>query len=83
MKRSRISLDAARIIALTAMLGFVDGRYKVEHGDISRSRIAMVNAAEKMSDASHERAAYLVEFQRGKLTREVLVDATTGRVLPS
>ncbi|MGB8518366.1 MAG: PepSY domain-containing protein [Gallionella sp.] len=83
MNRMKISLDAARIIALTAMLGFVDGRYKVEDSDISRSRIALVNTSKQINDPSLDRAAYLVEFQRGLITKTVLVDARTGKVLPS
>jgi hypothetical protein len=90
MKNLRISLDAARLIALTAMLGFVDGRNRLPDSDLFRSRVALVKTPENtdlskgvMATEQPKRTAYLIEFQRGSRIHEVLVDAFTGRVLTS
>ena len=93
MKRLEISLDAARIIALTAVIGFVDGKFKTEDGSFSRNRIALVTTTAQMSSkvASGDdkpglkpgRAAYLIEIRRGDAIKEVLVDSVTGQILLS
>ncbi len=93
MKKSRISLDAARIIALTAMIGFVDGRYKIDDSHTYRSNIALVRTSSqeisevisrrKKSNSSNDRTAYRIEIRRGDTVQALLVDASTGHVLPS
>jgi len=93
MKTLKISLDAARIIALTAMIGFVDGQRKIEDESFSRSRISLVKTAtyfvfddalpDKPLDIKPDRTAYLVEIRRGDAIKEVLIDAVTGQVLLS
>jgi hypothetical protein len=91
MTALRISLDAARIIALTAAIGFVDGNFKIEDTIFSRNRIALVTSAEQMTSGnalsngkpalSPGRTAYLIEIRHGNAIREVLVDTATGRIL--
>lgn len=86
MKNLTISLDAARLIALTAILGFVDGRDRLPDSDLFRSRVALVKAPQHtatgiLATEQSKRTAYLIEFQRGSRIHEVLVDALTGRVL--
>lgn len=87
MKNFRISLDAARIIALTAMLGFVDDRYKIDAESIFRSRIALVTTPAQVASESGaippDRTAYLFELKRGDSSKAVLVDAYTGQILSS
>ena len=92
MKRLKISLDAARIIALTAVIGFVDGKFKTEDGSFSRNRIALVTTAQMSSKVAsgddkpglkQGRAAYLIEIRRGDAIKEVLVDSVTGQILLS
>ena len=93
MKRPKISLDAARMIALTAMIGFVDGQHKFEDESLSRSRISLVKGSTHFAfeealpgrklNVKPDRLAYLVEIRRGDAIKEVLVDAVTGQVLLS
>lgn len=93
MTTLKISLDAARIIALTAVIGFVDGKFKTEDGSLSRNRIALVTSTAQMTAkaASGRKPpelkpgipAYLVEIRRGDAIKEVLVDSATGRILLS
>ena len=93
MKKLKISLDAARIIALTAVIGFVDGKFKTEDGSFSRNRIALVTTTAQMSSKAASggdkpgvkpgRAAYLIEIRRGGAIKEVLVDSVTGQILLS
>lgn len=93
MTRLRISLEAARIIALTAAIGFVDGNFKIEDNIFFRNRIALVTATEQMTSkvaANNGRpelmpgkTAYLIEIRHGDAVREVLVDSDTGRILLS
>lgn len=90
MTRLRISLDAARIIALTAVIGFVDGSFRIEESISSSNSIALVTVIEQMaakSASSNSKpesrsgsAAYLIEIRHGDTIREVLVDTVTGRV---
>lgn len=44
MKRLRILPGAAGVIALTATIGFVDGKSKIELESFSRGRITLVRA---------------------------------------
>jgi hypothetical protein len=94
MKKLRILPGAAGIIALTATLGFVDGRYEAEAEDYSRSRITLVKTRSHIAATKGERdsrivditpdsTAYLVEVRYGEIFSEVLIDATTGRILSS
>ncbi|OIQ96937.1 hypothetical protein GALL_210030 [mine drainage metagenome] len=93
MTRLRISLEAARIIALTAAIGFVDGNSRIEDNVFSRNRVALVTAAERTASKASPRngkpelmagrTAYLIEIRHGAAIREVLVDSDTGRVLLS
>lgn len=86
-------LEAARIIALTAVIGFVDGQFKIEDPIFSRNRIALVTATEHQTsnaasgnnkpELNPGRSAYLVEIRQGNSIRGVLVDSVTGRVLLS
>ncbi len=89
MKKYRILPGAAGIIALTATLGFVDGRYEIETDSYSRSNITLVNtisqkaASDGSPDNRSDNIAYLVEVRHGEIFAQVLIDATTGRVLLS
>ena len=93
MKELRISLDAARIIALTDVLGFVDGKIKIEDASFSINRIALVTTSAEISSKAAAggdnpelklgRAAYLIEIRRGDAFKEVLVDSVTGQILLS
>ncbi|MBU1423985.1 MAG: hypothetical protein KKH12_03425 [Gammaproteobacteria bacterium] len=93
MKKLRILPGAAGIIALTATLGFVDGRYEIETDSYSRSNITLVKAinhmaapdtaAGKRPDIKPDSTAYLVKVRHGEIFAEVLIDAVTGRVLVS
>jgi hypothetical protein len=93
MKSLKISLDAAKVIALTAMIGFVDGQHKIEDESFSRTRISLVRTSAgvalddaltgKRHDINRDRTAYLVQIKLGTRMKEVLVDAVTGRVLSS
>ena len=95
MKKLRILPGAAGIIALTATIGFVDGRYEAEADDYSRSsitlvktrsHIASIDAASDNSrvvDIKPDSTAYLVEVRHGEIFAEVLIDAATGRILLS
>jgi hypothetical protein len=93
MNKLKISIDAARIIALTAMIGFVDGQREIDDDSFSRSRISLVKTSAHIAsddalpgnqpDIQPGRTAYLVEIRRGNIIKEVLVDAVTGRVLLS
>lgn len=93
MSRLRISLEAARIIALTAVIGFVDGSSRIEDAIAFRCSNALVASREHGASSyaatdngaatTAGSAAYLVEISRGNDTRIILVDSVTGRVLPS
>ncbi|BCK87996.1 hypothetical protein MIZ01_1794 [Sideroxyarcus emersonii] len=86
-------MEAARIIALTAVIGFVDGNSRIEDAIAFRSSSALVTTREHRASsvaakdgeaaATAGSTAYLVEVSRGSDTRIVLVDSATGRVLPS
>ncbi len=91
MSRLAISLEAARIIALTAVIGFVDGNFRSEDAIAFRNSNVLVATREHRASgvaaggsepaATAGNAAYLIEISRGGDTRLVLVDSATGRVL--
>lgn len=89
MKKLRILPGAAGIIALTATIGFVDGRYEAEAEDYSRSSITLVKTRSHIAsnssliDIKPDSTAYLVKVRHGEKFAEVLIDATTGRILSS
>jgi hypothetical protein len=94
MKKLRILPGAAGIIALTATIGFVDGRYEAEVENYSRSSITLVKTrshiasaddvpGSRLVDIKPDSAAYLVEIRHGEMFVEVLIDAATGRILLS
>jgi hypothetical protein len=93
MNKLRILPGAAGIIALTATMGFVDGRYEIEAESYSRSSITLVKtlshiaATDAGSDNSlnikPDSTAYLVRVRHGEKFAEVLIDAATGRILLS
>jgi hypothetical protein len=94
MKKLRILPAAAGIIALTATIGFVDGRYEAEAENYSRSNISLVQTRSRIAstdaapgsrlvDIKPDSTAYLVEVRHGELFAEVLIDAATGRILLS
>lgn len=93
MKKFAILPGAAGIIALTATMGFVDGQREAETEYFSREKISLVGVPDtdvspagssgngpSRSDNGH---AYLVEFKRGDKVGQVLIDATTGKVILS
>jgi hypothetical protein len=89
MKTLRILPGAAGIIALTATVGFVDGRYEAEADDYSRSSITLVKtrshiaSGSRLVDIKPDSTAYLVEVRHGEKFAKVLIDAATGRILSS
>jgi hypothetical protein len=94
MNKQRILPGAAGIIALTATVGFVDGRYETEAEDYSRSSITLVKTrshiaandavpGNRLVDIKPDSTAYLVEVRHGDKSAEVLIDAATGRILLS
>ncbi len=93
MKTRTILPGAASIIALTATIGFVDGQREFEVENFCREKISLVgmpNSSENSAARSamitsdaQENIAYLVEFKRGDKASRVLIDAATGKVIPS
>jgi len=94
MKKLRILPGAAGIIALTATIGFVDGRYEAEVEDYSRSSITLVKTrshiasteaepSSRLVDVKPDSTAYLVKVRHGEKFAEVLIDAASGRILSS
>lgn len=88
MKILRILPGAAGIIALTATVGFIDGRCDAEAESFSRVRVALAKSADAISAAdglSRDRLegkfVYLVDIKSTNRLSEVKVDAATGRVL--
>jgi hypothetical protein len=91
MSRLRILPGAAGIIALTAAMGFVDGRFDVEAESFTRGRIALMNVTENVdaadelsrnsSETKSDRLVYLVDIRRSQGRSEVSIDAATGKVL--
>jgi hypothetical protein len=92
MKRLRILPGAAGIIALTATIGFVDGQREIEPDSFTRDEVTHVRVlthtgiAGAWSDSpgvTPGGTAYLVKIKRGEISRDVLVDAVTGKILLS
>lgn len=92
MKRLRILPGAAGIIALTATIGFVDGQREAEPDGFSREEvthvrvIAHTGTAGAIFDSSGGKpdwTAYLVRIKRGEISKDVLIDAVTGKILLS
>lgn len=93
MNKLRILPGAAGVIALTATMGFVDGRFEAEMENYSRSSISLVKTRSyiasnealpgKRPDIKPDSTAYLVEVRHGETFAEVLIDAATGRILLS
>jgi hypothetical protein len=93
MKKLRILPGAAGVIALTAVIGFIDGQRKIETEDSSRDKIMLVSAQTDASAAGipsaqlrvikPDNSAYLVKIKRGETSSGILIDAVTGQVLLS
>jgi len=91
MKMLRILPGAAGIIALTATVGFIDGRCDAEAESFSRVRVALAKSADAMSasdglsrdmlEGKSGDFVYLVDIRSKNRLSEVKVDAVTGRVL--
>lgn len=94
MKRLRILPGASGIIALTAIIGFVDGQYKIEDENFSRGKITSVSTKTYVTTITAGGAlpgnqqnnksgilAYMVEIRHRNKLINVLIDAVTGRVL--
>ncbi len=82
---------AAGVIALTALLGFVDGQRKYAGDNISNRSIILISdmtGTDQRIDSILLRhkidsgnPVYLVKIKRGEALSEVLINAETGRVL--
>lgn len=93
MSKLKILPAAAGIIALTATMGFVDGKRESEAELFSRGRAVLVRTySEIVADGSWsgnqagskpDISAYLVEIKRGDTIKKVLIDAASGRILVS
>jgi len=93
MKKSRILPSAAGIIALTATIGFIDGERENENERYSRDQITLTTTHEHNSTDNNppdnllllkeERPVYRVELRKDGNAKVVLVDANTGKVIPS
>lgn len=93
MKRLRILPGAAGVIALTATIGFVDGKSKIEPESFSRGRITLVRTLTHITAdgalldnqlaAKPDIPVYLVEISRGSLSAKVLIDGASGQILLS
>ena len=93
MNKLRILPGAAGVIALTAMLGFIDGQREIETDGLSRDKITLISARTHIAAAGvspgnqlvikPDNSVYLVKIRRGDTSAEILVDAVTGQVLLS
>jgi hypothetical protein len=92
MKKLRILPGAAGVIALTAVIGFIDGQRKIETKDFSSDKITLVSAqtdaaadipSAQLRVIKPDNSAYLVEIKRGAASSGILIDAVTGQVLLS
>ncbi|MDD5301211.1 MAG: hypothetical protein PHD65_12060 [Gallionella sp.] len=94
MKRLRILPSASRIIALTAIIGFVDGQFKIDAESFSGGKITSVSTKAHITTITAGGAlpgnqqnnksdilAYIVEIRHGHKLANVLIDAVTGRIL--
>jgi len=77
---------------LTATIGFVDGQREIEPDNFSRDEVTHVRVltrtgtAGALSDSPGAKpggTAYLVKIKRGEISKDVLVDAVTGKILRS
>jgi len=83
--------DAAGVIALTALLGFVDGASTNENDRISRKSIRLVcglTGIDQRFDSVLQRhkinasnPAYAIQIKIGETISEILINAKTGKVL--
>lgn len=93
MKKSGILPGAAGIIALTATIGFVDGQRELESEDFLREKVTLVSTKAHFTadgESSGDQpdivpgiSAYQVEIRRGDVTKIVLIDAASGKILLS
>jgi hypothetical protein len=92
MKRLKILPGAAGVIALTAMIGFVDGKREAEAESFSRGRVTLVEqsanpqpdgALSRQPGHASDNPVYLVEINHGNRQVAIKVDAVTGRVVSS
>ena len=94
MKISRILPGAAGIIALTSIVGFVDGKSESDVECYSRAKVTSVLVQTKSTTASDPLTdqligikpvspAYLVEISRGDEMTKVLIDGFSGEILSS
>ena len=91
METINILPDAAGVIALTALFGFIDGPSQNENLAISRKNIYLVNeltgnnqpidADLRRNKIDASKSVYVVNFQLGERISEVLIDAKTGEVM--
>lgn len=91
MNKLKILPSAAGIIALASTMGFVDGKAELE--DLSRDKITHVKVLTNTEanvvlggtspDGNPDHAVYLVEINRGELTKHVVIDAVNGKILKS
>ncbi len=92
MNRLKILPGAAGVIAMTATLGFIDGKCEEFNSEIiSRGRVTLVepitntaganNVFSNNSDLNQYRPIYLVEIRRGNKVEEVKIDCASGKML--
>lgn len=88
MKNFRIFPAAAGVIALTATACFAQDQRENEEADTFRTKVIVRSASPETTENSvplnTDRKAgyiYLVEVEHGNKTREVMVDARTGKIL--
>jgi uncharacterized membrane protein YkoI len=84
---------SAGVIALTALLGFVEGNYQQQDDAVTRKSIALINGlTEKHGNldsvlSRHEngkesaKPIYLVKISCGESSHEVLINAQNGQVI--
>lgn len=77
---------------MTATIGFVDGQREIEPDSFSRdevthvrvlTRIGITGALSDSPGAKPGGTAYLVKIRHGGISRDVLIDAATGKILLS
>jgi len=93
MKKLRILPGAAGVIALTATIGFVEGKREIETESFLRNKLTQARVVTHIStDGSvpgntlaikPDSSAYLIKITRGEISKDVLVDAETGKILMS
>lgn len=93
MKHLRIFPAAAGIIALTATIGFAQDTRENEGAGFLRVKIGTIEITRKAYDiyknllpaetGNETRHAYIVEIEHGNKSKEVTIDAYTGKILTS